>query len=240
LQYCLAGYIAIVAENPGIGQLDEQPVDRPDLINAGREKLSAELITLGRNYVGLSVYQKLHILDWLCEQPWVDTDRIVVSGHSLGTEPAMMMAVLDTRISALVFNDFLTDNRVLYSVAGKPTVRWGHISPMWHVIPGFLSQLDFPDVLAALAPNTKLIITEGGPQALLHKVATAFELAAASENFRYCHYPMFAEPLQRTSDGVWPPPTGLTDSEWLTFANVDVPKHCFHADIVLPWLSRVL
>jgi hypothetical protein len=51
---------------------------------------------------------------------------------------------------------------------------------------------------------------------------------------------MFAEPLQRTSDGVWPPPTGLTDSEWLTFANVDVPKHCFHADIVLPWLSRVL
>ena len=62
---------------------------------------------MGRNYVGLSVFQKLHILDWLDKQSWVDNERIAVSDHSLRTEPAICMTVLGRRIKALVFNDYL-------------------------------------------------------------------------------------------------------------------------------------
>ena len=171
LEYVKAGFIALAFENPGIGELDETPEGSPDVINAGRDKLSVELIAIGRNYVGLSVFQKLHIMDWLCDQSWADTSNgVAVCGHSLGTEPALMMAVIEPRISAIVFNDFLTHNRARYYTAGKSTVGWRHISPLWHLIPGLLEWFDFPDLLAALAPDTKLLITEGGPQALLQQV----------------------------------------------------------------------
>ena len=240
LQYVQAGFIAVVAENPGVGELDECPVGAPKNVNSGRDKLCAELIALGRNYVGLSVFQKLHILDWLCGQSWLDTSCIAVSGHSLGTEPAMMMAVLDDRIGALVFNDYLTHNRSLYASAGKQLKRWSHqASPLWHVIPGMLAEFDFPDLLAALAP-TPLLITEGGPEALLRRVAGAYELASAGTNFEYHYYPMYSQAADRTSDGVWPPPVGMTDDEWMRFANVDAPSHCFHGDVAVPWLTRAL
>jgi hypothetical protein len=145
-----------------VGELDERPLDNPGAVNSGRDKLCGELLMLGRNYVGLSVFQKLHILDWLREQSCVDPDRVAVSGHSLGTEPAMCMAVLDERVHALVFNDFLTDNRLRYVAQAKPAQHWAHTSPLWHVIPGRLAWFDFPDLLAAFAPRP-IIICEGGP-----------------------------------------------------------------------------
>eukprot|EP01048_Picozoa_sp_COSAG05_P036112 COSAG05_NODE_16078_length_354_cov_0.611765_1_plen_118_part_11 len=94
LQYVRAGFVAVVAENPGIGELDCVPPGNRTAVNSGRDKFCMELIAMGRNYVGLSVFQKLCILDWLVQQPWVDRERVAVSGHSLGTEPALCMAVL--------------------------------------------------------------------------------------------------------------------------------------------------
>ena len=38
---------------------------------------------------------------------------------------------------------------------------------------------------------------------------------------------------------MWPPPEGLSDTEWLEFANVDVPEHCFKGRLAVPWLSRI-
>eukprot|EP01043_Picozoa_sp_COSAG02_P008798 COSAG02_NODE_287_length_25647_cov_245.259316_23_plen_369_part_00 len=239
LQYVQAGLVAVVAENPGIGELDEVPGGSPDNVNSGRDKLSAELMMLGRHYVGLSVFQKLHILDWLCEQRWVDRDRIAVSGHSLGTEPALCMMVLDERIKAMVFNDYLTHNRIRYAVRAKDEGRWVHSNPLWHIIPGLLQWFDFPDLLAACAPRP-LIICEGGPRALLEAIGRAYQNAGARDCYEYHFYPKFAQVADRWSDEIWPPADGITEDEWLTFANVDVPEHCFKGELAVPWLLRVL
>ena len=49
LQYAQAGFVAVVAENPGIGELDQTPRANRGLVNSGRDKFCAELMALGRN-----------------------------------------------------------------------------------------------------------------------------------------------------------------------------------------------
>ncbi|HAA77503.1 TPA: hypothetical protein DCE37_20515 [Candidatus Latescibacteria bacterium] len=116
---------------------------------------------LARSYIGLSAYQKQHILAWLRTQPWVNCDRIALSGHSLGAEPTVCMAVLDPGIRALVFNDFLSVNRLRYTVMAKPDERWRHNNSLRDVIPGLVELFEFPDLLATIAP-LPLIVCEGG------------------------------------------------------------------------------
>lgn len=45
------------------------------------------------------------------KQSFIKTDRIVVSGFSLGTEPMMVLGVLDKDIYAFVYNDFYVRHR---------------------------------------------------------------------------------------------------------------------------------
>lgn len=194
---------------------------------------------LGRHYVGISVFQKLYICDWLCEQRWVDRNRVAVSGHSLGTEPALCMMILNERIKAMVFNDYLTHNRIRYASRAKDEGQWTHSNPLWHIVPGPLAWFDFPDLLAACAPRP-LIICEGEPRALLKAVAHVYENAGAREHYEYHFYPKFAKATDRWSDGVWPPPDGVNEEEWLAFTNVDVPEHYFKGDVAVPWLLRKL
>ncbi len=52
------------------------------------------------------------VIDWLTEQSWVDTDRIVVIGASLGVPFASTAAVRDERIDAVVLVHGAADNRL--------------------------------------------------------------------------------------------------------------------------------
>ncbi len=233
-RHCVkAGLVAIAVENPGTCEVDELPADGMHP-NSGRDKLCAELMMFGRNYVGLSVHQKSRILEWLRTRDYVTAGRIALSGHSLGTEPAMAMAVLDTSIHALVFNDFLCDNRERYVTRAKPDEAWSHINPLWHVIPGLLAWLDFPDLLASLAPRP-LLITEGGPTHHLERVARAYELVGARARYAYHYYPKYSRPEDRRHD-FETIPEGIPEEEWFEYANLDVPDHCFKENLAVPWL----
>jgi hypothetical protein len=233
LQLVRAGFVSVVVENPGTAELDETPIDggRP---NSGRDKLCAELLMLGRNYVGLSVFQKQHIVRWLRTLPWVDADWLAISGHSLGTEPAMCMAVIDPSIKALVFNDFLSHNRLRYTVMAKADEAWSHLNPLWHVIPGLVEWFEFPDILGSLAPMP-LIITEGGALEHLEAVQLAYEIGGAEGNFQYYFYPRYEDPGSRTHDHK-PVPEGLSREEWFACVNVDAVNHNFKGNVAIPRL----
>lgn len=238
LHYVRAGLAAVVLENPGTGEL-AAGADTASSVGRGREKLATELILLGRNYVGLSVFQKRHVLHWLRNLDYIDSERIAVSGHSLGTEPAMVMAVLDPGIRALVFNDFLCHTLTRYATMAPPADgQWQITTPLWHLIPGFQRWFDFPDLLAAVAPRP-LLITEGGLTAQLRRVAGAYAAVGAADQFTYHYYPKFADAANRPRDGE-PLPRSLTMAEFLERANVDVPNHCFKENLAVPWLCGVL
>lgn len=232
--YVREGMVAVCVENPATAELlDGNPRVYPEM-----RCLAAELVYLGRNYVGLSAFQKLAALRWVRTLDFVDPDRIALSGHSLGTEPMMALGALDRGVAAMVFNDFLAENRAritAQSIPGESEERWW-VDCLPHLIPGLLEWVNFGDILAAYAPRP-LIITEGGETRELERVRAAYELLEAGENFQYHYYPKYADPADR-KDGV-EIPEGVTLDEYFVYANVDAPNHYFKERLAVPWLKRV-
>ncbi|MBT3378403.1 MAG: hypothetical protein HN742_35120 [Lentisphaerae bacterium] len=233
--YAQAGLVAIAVENPGTAELAD---DITGSVGAQRNCLSVDLISDGRSYLGLSVFQKMHVLEWARTLPCVDADRVALSGHSLGTEPAMVMAAIDDRVSALVFNDFLCNCRqriVVESVPGDTKRHW--VGGLWHLVPGLLEWVDFPDILAAVAPRP-LIITEGGVTAGLQRLQEAYTRLDAQESFEFHYYPKYADPASRRDGEEMP--EGIPLEEYFEYANVDAPNHYFKEHLAVPWLTRML
>ena len=110
LEYVRAGMVAVAVDHPTSGELILR--EGEDLVRgADRDKLSRDLFYVGRSFLGLSSFQKMCVLAWVKTLPMVDAQRIALSGHSLGTEPAMVLAVLDQDVAAVVLNDFVHGKR---------------------------------------------------------------------------------------------------------------------------------
>ena len=62
-------------------------------------EVSNSAIWAGRNYLGISVFQKTHILKWLARQSFVDASRIATCGLSLGSDPADIVGLLNPQLA---------------------------------------------------------------------------------------------------------------------------------------------
>ena len=236
LQFAKAGMVTVAVDHPGNGELSDLAKHRATTKD-DRSTLARYLIDFGRDYISLSVFQKRQIMAWLRQRPYVDTDRIALSGHSLGTEPLLVMAVLDPKIQGIVWNDFLCPNIERTKVSTKPNSRGVRPQANWlgHCVPGMWQWFDYPDLVAAFAPRP-LILTEGGPTHSLNLVRQAYEKAGATKNLAIHHYPMFSDPAKR-KDGK-PIPEGLDIYEWFDYAHVDPPRHFFKGYLAVPFLTR--
>mgnify|MGYP002244023122 CR=1 FL=1 len=74
--------------------------------------------------------------------------------------------------------------------------RRGWPNDISHLIPAFLCNFDFPDLVAALAPRP-VICTEGGLDRDLNLVKRAYELAGHPENFTFYHYKALQDSTKR-------------------------------------------
>lgn len=234
--YAKEGYVAVVVDNPGTGESDDLET------KAGRSYdyvgLSRALLELDWSWLGYASYIDLHILDWMKTQPVVRRDRIVVSGFSLGTEPLMAIGVMDRSVYGFVYNDFLCTTRERALVMTRPDANGRRPWPndISHLIPGFLCQFDFPDLVAALAPRP-VICTEGGMDRDFDRVRQAYAAAGAPDNFVAYHYKKFQSAADRVPLEAMP--EGIDRATFFRLANVDPPNHYFKAEYVLPWLRRI-
>lgn len=232
------GYVAVAVDNPGCGE----PSDLELVSGAGGSDyvtLSRALLELDWSYLGYTSYVDKVILDWMKTQPEMRSDRLVVSGFSLGTEPLMALGVMDPDIYAFVYNDFLCTTRERALVMTLPDANGRRPWPndISHLIPGFLGEFDFPDIVAALAPRP-VICTEGGMDRDFNSVSDAFATAGAPEAFEYHHYEKFVPDSARVYlDSM---PAGIDRAEFFRLANVDPPRHYFKSEHIIPWLRRVL
>jgi len=106
LFYTQKGFVSVAVENPATNETASPLRSRGPMSNCA--------LWMGRNYLGVSVFQKACILEWLGKLPLVDPERIAASGHSLGSNPADILGILYPKlVKAVVHNDFVCNVRIL-------------------------------------------------------------------------------------------------------------------------------
>lgn len=236
--YAKEGYVAVIVDNPAFGESDD--LERLSGKWAGDYVTFARaLLELDWNYLGYTSFVDKVVLEWMKHQPEIRPDRLVISGFSLGTEPLMAIGVCDPDIFAFVYNDFLCTTRERALVMTKPDEKGNRPWPndIAHLIPGFLTEFDFPDLVAALAPRP-VICTEGGMDRDFNMVHDAFTTAGAKDAFQSHHYAKYADSANRVPLDTMP--AGIDRDTFFRLANVDPPNHYFKAEFILPWLRNIL
>jgi len=224
LHYARQGMVTLAIDNPAKAEAQSALRNVTEVSNSA--------IWAGRNYLGISVFQKTQILKWLARQSFVDSSRIATCGLSLGSDPADIVGLLNPRlVSAVIHNDFCCNWRE-QSIAMS-----GYSSTAWHIVPGMYAWFDAPDIQAALAPR-HLLFTEGGRTNQLGRIRAAYELQGAPGNLKIYYYEKYATPDRRPLDDR-PIPEGLSAQEYFEYANVDVLNHRFHPELAVPWLAKV-
>lgn len=232
LHYVRRGLVAVAVDNTSCAELSDNGYF--DYLNTSRI-----LLEMGWSYLGLTAYQDWNVLNWMKEQDFVNKERIIVSGFSLGTEPLMVLGALDPSIYAFVYNDFLCRTLERILVMTKPDPKGSRPFPnsIEHLIPGFLTQFDFPDLVAALAPRP-VICTEGGLDRDFDLIGKAYRIAGKPDNFTFYHYKKFADPKDRKQ--IEEVPEGIDRDTYFDLVNVDPKNHYFKEEWVLPWIDKVL
>ena len=232
LDFVKAGIVAVAVDNPSFGELSDD--GHADFLETSRF-----LLECGWSYLGLTSWQDRVILDWMKTQPEMRPDRLIVSGFSLGTEPLMALGLLDDSIYAFVYNDFLCRTRERALTMDRPGDNGARPFPnsIEHLIPEFLLQFDFPDIVAALAPRP-VICTEGGLDRDFRIIRDAYNIAGAPDNFVWHHYPKFADRANRAP--IESMPSGIDRATFFRLANVDPPSHYFKSHLIIPWLASHL
>ena len=235
--YKRQGYIAVAVDNPASGEASDL-----EMYTRGRqydyEVVSRMLLEIGWSYLGYTSWLDMQVLDWMKQDPDIRKDRIIVSGFSLGTEPLMVLGVLDPSIYAFVYNDFLCQTQERAIVMTKPTEKGYRPFPnsIRHLIPGFWHYFNFPDLVAALAPRP-LILTEGGLDRDLELVRKAYSLSGHPENVEIHHYEKYADPALRHFVSVLP--EGLDRDTYFQMVNVDGTNHYFKNEFIFKWLDQL-
>jgi hypothetical protein len=108
------------------------------------EKLSTQLMMLGKTLTGLRVHEARRALDYLISRPDVDGSRIGAMGFSGGALIANALSVLDERIGAMMLTGF-------------PNTFKDSIFAVHHCIdnytPGLLLHAELPELIGLFAPK---------------------------------------------------------------------------------------
>lgn len=232
------GYVAVAVDNAAAGEAsDLECYDKG--WNYDYDVVSRYLLELGWSWLGYTSYLDMQVLKWMKKQSFIKTDRIVVSGFSLGTEPMMVLGVLDKDIYAFVYNDFLcqTQERAVVMTAPNKENRRPFPNSIRHLIPDYWKYFNFPDVAASLAPRP-IIFTEGGLDRDFRLIQAAYDDCGKPENVELHHYPKFADKTKRND--VEHLSEGLTPQAYFELVNVDPSSHYFKNELIIPWLHKIL
>ena len=203
-----------------------------------RTHLTYGLLEYGYNYVGYSVFQKLCFWNFLKTLPHIDESRMATSGHSLGSEIAIYMAMATDDVKAVVFNDFLSNPAVRYA----NHTEWESDEAMlallqtFHILPGDFRYFGFEDLCAAVAPRY-LALNEGGAEEYTNDVRRAFVAAGAEDHFQLTQYPAYTDPATRTHHEPMPN-YGLGIQSYFDISYVNAPDHSFRAEPSVKLLKK--
>ena len=238
LEYVKQGYVAVAVDNAAAGEASDLEKFYYGS-NYDYDTVSRILLEMGWNWLGYTSYLDKLVLDWMKNQDYIDQSKIVLSGFSLGTEPMMVLGVLDPDIYAFIYNDFLcqTQERALVMTKPNEKGRRGFPNSIRHLIPNYWNYFNFPDVVASLAPRP-IILTEGGLDRDFNLLKSAYKLSGFPQNLTFYHYPKFADKERRHDFKTLP--SGIDRDRFFELANVDPPAHYLKYELIIPWLNKIL
>jgi dienelactone hydrolase len=156
LQMAQAGFAVIAIDWRGFGERDDRRkpnyndvdvnrVHKRDLCNLHYLRATV----LGMTVVGMDVHDGMCAIDYLCQQDFVDPDRIGVMGLSFGGAMTTWMAICDPRIQAadiICYSDRFAD-------MGMRDVNFCGSQ----ITPGLYELCDIPDLHGLIAPRPLLV-----------------------------------------------------------------------------------
>lgn len=235
--YAQNGMIAAVFDPIGIAEtaLD---LDDPNFGWHSRTHLCYGLLEYGYNHTGYSVFQKLCFWNYAKTLPYVDGERMAVSGHSLGSETAIYMAMASDDVKAVAFNDFLSNpgERYVNHTEWESLEKMLDLTGTFHIVPGDFRYFGFEDLCAALAPRY-LCLNEGGAEEYTNDVLRAFRAAGAEDHVLLTQYPVYTDPESRKYHGPVPD-HGMSIDSYFQWSYVNAPDHSFRAAPSLALLKK--
>lgn len=146
---------------------------------------------VGRTLWGMILRDDLMALDYLVSRPEIDTNRIAVTGISMGATRSWWLMALDDRLRTGVAVDCLTRYQDL--IAQEQLKAHG----IYYYVPGLLNYFDTEAVVALAAPRPMLFQTgdrdDGSPvsgiRVIEAKVRPVYQLYDAAPQFQSIVYP---------------------------------------------------
>jgi len=165
------GYVVIVIDMFYWGErrmiLDDDPAEfrhRPQTMSEelidkfnrraqqAEELVARSFFTAGITWPGVMLWDDLRTVDYLCQRPEVDKQRLACVGLSVGGYRSLLLAALDERIQTAVAVGYMKSDR--YQIKRKVKHSTGFT---FHLV-GLLRYLDLPDLSALIAPRPALFI----------------------------------------------------------------------------------
>lgn len=149
-----AGYVVLGIDAPCFGERNGTGPDGPGQKGSNGEMTAAKFhLWVGRTLWGMMIRDDLSALDYLCSRPEVDSERIGVTGISMGSTRAWWIMAMDDRPKVGVCVACMTRYQDL--------IRQGMIKAhgIYYFVPGMLRHFDSEAVIACAAPRPMLFMT---------------------------------------------------------------------------------
>ena len=153
LRMAQAGYAVITIDWRGFGERDDRRSPHHHDVTAGWRDLCnvhyLRATMLGQTVLGMDVHDGMAALDYLCEQPFVDPDRLGVMGLSFGGTMTTWLSICDERLKAadiICYSDRFADF----------AMRRGNTCGS-QITPGLFELCDMPDLQGLTAPRPLLV-----------------------------------------------------------------------------------
>ncbi|HEV2209568.1 MAG TPA: alpha/beta hydrolase family protein [Verrucomicrobiae bacterium] len=186
------GYVVVGIDAYGFGERNGQGPGGPDEKGSAAEMTASKFnLWLGRTLWGMILRDDLMALDYLSSRPEVDTNRLGVTGISMGATRTWWLMALDERLKTGVAVACLTRYQNLIKHHGLSA------HGIYYFVPGLLNHFDTEAVVALLAPRPVLFQTgdqdAGSPvdgiRAIESAVRPVYKLYGREAEFQSVVYP---------------------------------------------------
>ncbi|HTI70619.1 MAG TPA: alpha/beta hydrolase family protein [Candidatus Limnocylindria bacterium] len=165
--YARRGFAVLAIDAAGFG---ERNGTGPDGEKGSQGEASASKFNLwaGRTLWGMMLRDDLMALDYLCSRPEIDTNKVGVTGMSMGATRTWWLMALDDRLKSGAAIACLTRYQDL--IAAGQIKQHG----IYYFVPGMLEHFDTEAVLACIAPRAIMCLNgtkdSGSPVAGIRKI----------------------------------------------------------------------